>query len=106
MIRAYFEASYQRKLAEIEGHERFEKRPAERDKVRRFFKRSCHKVVINTQGKLTVPPALAKAAEFSIPGKICLEFSEDDSIDLYTPENHTRMTEMLNAELTEFSDLL
>ncbi len=105
VVRAYFSKSYERKLEEIEHLPRFEGQPALRDAARRYFKSHCHRVEINSQGKLTLPKSLADAAGLPQPGKVCLEFTEGEFIEILNVENHEAMLQKQASEVAQFKDL-
>ncbi len=105
VVRAYFSKAYERKLHEIENLPRFEGQPAQRDAARRYFKSHCHRVEINSQGKLTIPKSLADHAGLPQPGKVCLEYTEDEFIEILNEENHDAMLAKQAAELSQFKDL-
>jgi len=105
VVRAYTQAAYERKLAEIEAHPRFADQPAKRDTARRFFKSHCHPMEVNSQGKLTIPRNLAESAGLPIPGKVRLEYTENDFIEVFSIENHEAMLSKQADDVSEFSDL-
>ncbi len=105
VVRAFTEQAYERKLAEIEAHPRFVDQPGKRDTARRFFKSHCHPVEVNSQGKLTIPRSLAEAAQLPLPGKVRLEYTEGEYIELFTIENHEAMLEKQSNDMSEFKDL-
>jgi DNA-binding transcriptional regulator/RsmH inhibitor MraZ len=83
-LRVLSQAAFDRKLADIEGSR--EATPAQRDRARGILYGASIETKVNSQGKLTIPKAVAEAHGLSLPGPAHL-VGRGELFEIFTPEN-------------------